>query len=262
MLNVFLTSIFLASVSAAKPTETITIAAGEWPPFISEQLKENGIAGHIVKEALSRSNVRVQFVFLPWVRSFEATKRGKYVASISWAPTVARKKDFVFSDPISYHSKVFFHLKELDFNWDKVSDLKPYRIASTDGYTYGEEFDQLIGNTDYKIEVVPGDVQRIKMLFGQRIDLAPIDYDVGLFLVRKLFGQKGIDQVSYSKKPIMKTPMSVMFSKTYDQKEVSRLIGLLNKGLESMRAKGRIDQMFWNLRKGWYSEVDAQKGAH
>ena len=61
--------IVLLLTSYLAVAEKITLANGEWAPYLSENLKHYGYISRIVKEAFEEEGYEVEYVFLPWKRS-------------------------------------------------------------------------------------------------------------------------------------------------------------------------------------------------
>ena len=77
----FLSLIFSSSLSA---NETIRIANGEWPPYLSKELKHYGVASRIVAEAFALEGVKVKYGFFPWGRAYAVVQRGEWDGSVIW----------------------------------------------------------------------------------------------------------------------------------------------------------------------------------
>ena len=67
-LIMLITFALVANLSFA---EKITLANGEWAPYLSKGLKHSGYMSHIVSEAFAEEGIEVEYVFLPWKRGFE-----------------------------------------------------------------------------------------------------------------------------------------------------------------------------------------------
>jgi len=80
--------------------ERISIAIGEWPPFISENLKHYGVVPRIVTEAFALGNVKVDYGFFPWKRAMEYANEGDWDGSAVWGYTSERGKTLLYSDPV------------------------------------------------------------------------------------------------------------------------------------------------------------------
>ncbi len=100
--------IILILNTGASGQDIIRLTSGEWEPHISENLKHYGVVSHIITDAFESENIKVEYNFYPWKRSYILSKRGEFDGSIVWAPSLERKKDFYFTDPVIVSKKVFF----------------------------------------------------------------------------------------------------------------------------------------------------------
>lgn len=106
--NVLLGLVSLACCSPLVAQETVRIAVGEWPPYLSENAQHYGVAAHIVEEAFQASDMKVEIDFLPWARVLVYVESGQYDASILWVKTQEREASFLFSDVVLEGEAVFF----------------------------------------------------------------------------------------------------------------------------------------------------------
>ena len=92
--------------------ETIRITNGEWPPYLSEKLKHNGLASRIVREAFELEGIQVVYDFFPWNRSLMLAQTGEWDGTAVWLRSPEREQEFYISDPVVQSTYVFFHLKK------------------------------------------------------------------------------------------------------------------------------------------------------
>ena len=60
---------------------TILIASGEFAPYTSETLMNQGFANHVITEAFKQEGYVAEFDYLPWKRTYLMTKKGKFPAA-------------------------------------------------------------------------------------------------------------------------------------------------------------------------------------
>jgi polar amino acid transport system substrate-binding protein len=241
----------LAAVSPAK--EVVRLTNGEWPPFTSKNLKQYGVYSHIVSEAFTVEGVTVEYGFFPWKRSYMYVKHGGWDGSVTWARTPEKEQEVFFSNPVFLHTKVFFHLISSTFDWNTIDDLHGLRIGATAEYTYGDEFDQGAKNGTLRVEYVTADIQNLRKLLAQRIQIFPSDIDVGYFLLNTNFSPEDIALITHHAKPIQETGTCVIFTKVTPKKS-QRLQELFNRGLKKLKANGRYEQMLEAFRRGAYQQ--------
>jgi polar amino acid transport system substrate-binding protein len=242
----FLSLCFLFTSLTTLSSETITITNGEWPPYLSKQLKHHGFVSHIVSDAFKLKSINVNYNFRPWKRAFEESKSGSVNGSVVWSATDERKVDFLFSDPVITGKSVLFHLKDKQIDWNKFSDLKKYKIGGSLGYEYSFEHER-----DVAIERVASDELNFRKLLWKRIELFPSDKDAGYIILNKHFSSKEISKITYHPLPYEQTSYSLMLSKKHP--DSVRLLSLFNEGLKELRASGRYNQIVIAQERGKYS---------
>lgn len=180
--------VFYIFINLSIYSQTINLTNGEWPPYFSQNMKNYGIASNIITQAFENENIKVNYGFFPWKRSIELAKSTKWNGTVGWTKTPEREKDFYFSEePIFKGKVVFFTLKSDYFSWNSFDDLKNYKIGITNGYSYGNIFNFYLDNKTLNIEVANEDILNFKKLFSKRIDLFPIDLEVGLYILNNYF---------------------------------------------------------------------------
>lgn len=257
MKNSFITLIIinlipLISISTNANDRIVTLTNGEWVPYTSKTLKNYGVFSDIVAEAFALSGYQVKYVFMPWKRGYTNAKNGKYDGSVTWAPTAERKKDFYFSDPITFNSKAFFYLKSNPFDWNNITELGQYRIGIVRQYTYSEEFDNAVKKGDIKVEVVDTDKQNIHKLYNGRIDTFPMEIEVGYHLINEQLKPNQSALITHHEKYIQETPIAVIISKNIGKDRAENLLNALNSGLKKLKESGRYQSMLQASRNNQY----------
>jgi polar amino acid transport system substrate-binding protein len=237
-------------ISKVAAEETIRITNGEWPPYLSEQLKFYGVASRIVTDAFALEGVTVTYGFFPWKRALVLAQEGDWDASAVWLWSEERAENFYISDPVIKSTYVFFHLKSSPFEWEVINDLKGRRIGATLGYNYGEQFEQAEKNGAIEVDRVPEDEVNFKKLLAGRIDVFPMDKEVGYTMLRKLFKPEEIELFTHHPTPLRADPLHLLLSKKVEKNK--RLIELFNKGLKRLQESGKIDQYLEGVQKNDY----------
>ena len=55
----------LTSSFPAFGTQTVKIATGDWPPFISDKLKDRGFMAQTIEAAFQKEGLKVEWSFVP-----------------------------------------------------------------------------------------------------------------------------------------------------------------------------------------------------
>lgn len=222
----------LLGYSVPLQASSLVFTNGEWPPFMSASLPNGGLITQKVTRALAFHNVKVSYEYYPWGRAYSLAKEGQYPATIAWAPTAQRREEFYFSDPIFYGDKVFFHLKSLPFDWKDIRDLKSYNIGATQDYTYGQAFDDAVVTGTIKVSFAIKDTLNVKKLLAGRIDLFPMDKEVGRYLIARLPPSQS-QKVTFHPTPVLSTPYHVLVSRAIDKSRAKQLLDWINVGLRA-----------------------------
>ena len=240
-----LTTMVLVSTSFSE--QIIRIASGEWPPYQSEKLEHYGFASRIVTEAFALEDIAVVYDFMPWKRSMEMSKRGKWDATFLWKVTDERKPYFNASMPIIEDQDVFFHLKSTEFDWNQIEDLKDIKIGATLGYEYGDAFQKAEKKGIIQVERAADDETSFKKLLGKRMPVFVCSITVGYTLLNKMYNKETVALFTNHPKPIKETTYHLLFSKAVPENE-DRLIKF-NAGLKKLKENGKIDQYVEESRK-------------
>ncbi len=220
--------------------ETIQLTNGEWPPWLSEELKYYGLASRIVTEAFALEDVKVEYHFFPWKRSYETAKNGTWDGSVIWSREPDREEAFYYSETVLDGKLVFFHLKNSKFDWEDVDDLEHVKIGGVIGYTYGESFDSAVNSGKIEVQSVHKDVQNFEKLLAGRIQIFPIERDVGYDMIKNHFKPEEARLFTHHPKPIRVTSFHLILSKAIEKNK--RMLTLFNRGLKRLQESGKVDQ--------------------
>ncbi|MCG8612454.1 MAG: transporter substrate-binding domain-containing protein [Pseudomonadales bacterium] len=152
-LGLLIVQFFVVRCASAEDLNIIHFATGEYPPFVSEQLPDNGPSTIIIREACRRAGLKAEFDFFPWARAAYEVKIGDYVATYQWVKTPEREKDFLFSAlHISENPNAVFYRKSQypdGITFNRFADLQNYNLIGVIGYWYEKEFERLKINVHY-----------------------------------------------------------------------------------------------------------------
>ncbi|WP_019615688.1 substrate-binding periplasmic protein [Psychromonas ossibalaenae] len=225
--------------------QKITLANGEWAPYLSKDLKQYGYIAHIVSEAFAEEGIEVEYVFLPWKRGYEQAKEGKYDGTLIWGFSEERAADFLYSDVVAVLGTGLFVQKGKNIEWNEMKDISKYNIGGVLGYAYGTE--NLEASGAMKIKRISSDEANFKKLASGRLDIVLENGDVGLEIVTRL----GLnDKVSLLPKLLTSRDYSVIISKNTKNAQV--LVDAFNRGFQKLKADGRYQKYIEASRRGEY----------
>lgn len=214
---------------------TITIATGEYPPWAGSSLPHHGYVNHIVSEAFASQGLKVEFVYLPWKRAFEETRKGKFDATSYWYENAERREAMLFSDRVITNRIVFFQRADTPkVQWKTFADLAPYRMSITLGYTYSAELYEAIENKLLNPIIVSSDAQNLKLLMAKRVDFFATDEMSGYYMAAQL----GIDPRKLVViEPALVKPQGYLLAGKINP-DSQLIIDTFNRGLRTIKANG------------------------
>lgn len=243
--------IFLV-ISSKANAETIRIATGEYPPFLSEKLKHNGVGLRIIKEAFELEGITVEYGFFTWARAYDNVKNGSWDASATWSHKPARDNDVYFSNALYQSNYAFFHLKTYEFDWLSLDDLKGIKIGATLSLTYTPEFYKAAEQGKLTVDFAKSDLVNLKKLLSGRFEIFPMNIDVAYSLLANEFTKQEMELITHHTHPFSSMPTFLVFSKKSPRSQ--HLIEVFNRGLKKLRDSGKIEQYFEESRRGEYTK--------
>lgn len=244
----FLLSLLAPSAHAG---EFVRLTTGEWPPYISRDLRHNGLISRIVTQAFALEDIEVEYGFYPWKRAMDLAKTADWDGSSVWLWTEERSRDFLYSDPIIDSQEVFFHLRGANFDWEGYSDLARYEIGVTLGYSYGEEFDRQVKEGRVRVQKVATDELNFNKLLMGRIDAFVCNIEIGYFLLRAKFGPGTADLITHHPKFVTTgVPLHVIISRNNERGP--DCLEAFNRGLARLKESGMYDMFVLESRRGEY----------
>jgi polar amino acid transport system substrate-binding protein len=218
-----------ASADLSSPVQTadqtpvskiIRLTNGEWVPYTGENLPSHGCDSQIVSAVFSRLGYTVEYGFFPWARGFHLAQTGECDGMIEWADTMeARKSFFVSNEAISRQEFVFFHRSDHPLDWETKDDLAGKVIGLTSGYLYSDQFNDLRNDSRFIFQEASSDEANFEKLLAGRIDIFPMERNVGLALLKASFTSGEVEQLVVNKKPLSMFEPHVFLSKKNPENE-------------------------------------------
>ncbi len=250
VINIFLLINSFPSKQAL--SEEITIAVGDWPPYLSEKLKHKGIVAHMLTDIFKEEGYDVTITFFPWTGAYNVAKIDKQNMTGVWMHKPEREKDFYYSDPVLNEQFVFFHLKSFNFNWNTLDDLQGLVIGGVKEYSYGADFDEALKSGKISIERVPRKHQNWRKLLLGRILLYPEEINVGYSSLKQRFNTDRASLITHHPKPFLNNLSYLLFPKS--SKKSLIYMKKFNSRLKLFRKNGRYDNYFKSFKEGYYDD--------
>lgn len=237
--------------------EKVRLTTGEWNPYISQSLDNQGLFAQITIEAFATQNVEVELGFFPWQRVFQLSKNGEWDGTIAYAKTEERTKFYLYSEPLYTGQYVLFHLKSRPLKWQKYSDLHDIKIAATRGFGgMGQEFLDAEKNKVIHVDRLASDDQSFSMLLLNRVQAVASDLEVGTVLINKLFPPEKAALITHSSRLIQQAKYHLVLSKNLKKNEL--LMKKFNNGLNQLKQSGRYNQILAEFSQRKYYKVSMQ----
>lgn len=243
---------FLVCLNARAET-TIYLTNGEWPPYLSRYLPENGFASALVSAAFAEVGIKVAYEFYPWKRAYEYAEnrsgKHRYQGSIVWLHTPERDNAFYFSAPVLTENRMLYYLKAKPVVWEQIEDLRGLVIGGT-------------AHTAYKLLEKAQDRELIRLeragsydilfdrLLALRVDAVPQATEVAKYFLQTNYTKQLRDKVSFHPTPIDRSSYHLILNRQDPQNRT--LILLFNQGLAHIKRTGTYAGYQKKLTTGYF----------
>ncbi len=231
------TIFFICSYSFASE-KVVNVVGAELPPYSGEYLDDNGMVPSLIKNALEPMGYKVIFEMRPFARAVHEAKQGKAHAVAPIYKTKEREAYLVFSESFDDSKTVFIKLKSRKIAFNKLEDLKPYRIGLIFNTFVTSEFD----NANFlEKDTVYTYAQNIRKLLNNRIDLVVGNKRVILYHLERFFTEEEYKQIEVMEPALLIQSNHVGFSKKAPN--YLKLVEDFNKGIHRMKSDGTYDEI-------------------
>jgi len=224
--------------------QTARITWGEWPPFHSRSLANNGLYSQLIRESYKVVGVSVEFGVFPWKRALlvAQTPDSTWHGSSGWTKTSERDEIFLYSDAIHKGCVVFFHKFKTPFDWMRPKSIKGYRIGVTSGFRSNTLIREMKeSGLDISIREVSEGKFGIRMLNAERVDAFINDESVGQSIINQELKRSDASAIVSHPQPLFCDNYHIMFPK--EKPESQYLIQQFNAGLKILRETGRYKEI-------------------
>jgi polar amino acid transport system substrate-binding protein len=257
-----LLGVSLPAAAGPPPADTIVIATGTWIPYVEVEpempadeagpgnagaVMAEGVSVEIVRRAFAAAGIEVEFVSHPWTRNAQLVENGTVDAAMPYYCSADRAKVFTCSNAVVEGEQVFFHRREMDFEWSGMKDLRPYTIGATLGYFYGESFESREAIGELKVLRIARDDVNMKLLTHGRIDLFPQDKAVGYALIRQTLPPDRWGDITHHPKPLHRKSLHLIFTRATERG--ARFSRLFDGELAKMKESGELARLLEPLRQ-------------
>lgn len=181
--------------NANAPKGQLHVVTLDWPPYIGNSLCNKGWVFQFAISLLAEQGYSVFIEFLPWARAVRAAELGKadilmpeyYIedsAPSDYVKGQTRREVLALSNAFSGGEIGFLKRKGDPDRYDgNLNSLKGEKIGVVRGYQNTPEFDAMMDNNEFVIVEAVDDLQLVKLLVGDRVNLIIGDPKVLRFTV-------------------------------------------------------------------------------
>jgi ABC-type amino acid transport substrate-binding protein len=225
------------STGNAYGQQTVRLATLNWPPYTGEDLPGEGYAAELIRTAFERNGYQVQFFFMPWSRAVETVANGYYEGLAPVYFTAKRKMDFSMTDAFPAGPLMLARRKSVEIKYNRLEDLKPYKIAIVSGYANTKEFDEA---KYLQKSICNADTTGYRRLLFGTVELWLVDKFVGQYIMSHHLPERS-GEIEFIEKPMGIKNLHVIFSKK--KPNHLRLAKDFNKGLAEVMNDGTFNKI-------------------
>jgi polar amino acid transport system substrate-binding protein len=186
-----------------KPSK-IRIATGQWPPYLSAQLHNQGCVAQLIRDAFAVHHIEVKFVFMHWLKAYARAQSGVFDATAYWFDNPSRRKDFLYSKQhITLENSYFFYHKNAPIEFNDWHDLSGKTIIINKGFQYSVDFFDHIRNFDIRTFTINDEKLNFKMLYLKRGDLTILSEKTSVEFLKRLPPSVSRQIVKHSYPPLI-----------------------------------------------------------
>ena len=161
----------------------VSIATGDYPPFVGEKEYKQGVTAAIVAAVFKSQGYEFEFKFLPWKRGYIEAGDGIHIGTFPYLKNAEREAAFLYSEPLyADHFRLFVRRSEPEFaSWEGKAVCVPAGYETT--------FLRPL-TTRYKIRFEhPAEMSScLKMLAERRVDAVWSSEPLALHLMKTVQG--------------------------------------------------------------------------
>ncbi|WP_051078259.1 substrate-binding periplasmic protein [Leeia oryzae] len=228
----------------------IRLTLEEYPPYMGENLPYKGILSRLVAEVFAHEDVKVTFVPVTNNRGIVGPMAGIYDGAYGWAYTPERAEKLLYTEPIYTFRMVFFQRRDRNIHWKTLPQLSPYLIGVTKGNFVSDEFSALQQKRQLRVDEGHDDISGLRKLLARRIDLFPMEYEAGYFLMSGSLSAAEQRQLTANEKAIWEVPVHVQIYRGHPR--AAELVQRFNRGLASLGQIGYLNRMLAETKEAIY----------
>jgi polar amino acid transport system substrate-binding protein len=220
---------FAAGAAAAR---TLHLAATECPPYYSPSLPGGGPVAQLTLAALRQAGYQVELRFLPWARALRLGEQGQVDGLVGVWHSPQREAAFLYSLPVVSNRIVLCGLQgRMPARFTSFEALRPQVIGIVRGYANPPA----LADAQVRTEEVDNDLQNLRKLQAERIDLVLIDSRVERYLERESLPRGGA-RIGCLEPAVQEQPQYLVVSR--QARDAALIVDAFNAQLSRMISSG------------------------
>ncbi|WP_416759215.1 substrate-binding periplasmic protein [Roseateles sp. So40a] len=199
--------------------------------------KPRGLAVDVLDAILLPAGHQPRYDFYPWLRAQSMIEHGPAQILVGPYRTPEREKTMRFSRQAFYEDALVFYARRREEGlwWGDFQALQPLRVATVQGWVYGERFEQ--ARATLNVTPVRDLATALRMLQLGRVDLIAANQRNSEPVIQEL----GLnDQVALCAPPFAQLRGHFAFSR---DPAGEPWLALIDAGMQRLRASGELQQM-------------------
>lgn len=135
------------SFDTPAPARPVTLATGDWAPFVGPDLSGGGPVALVVSESLRRAGYEPIIETASWPLTLERVDRGDAIGAFPFIATESRRDEYLVSDNIVEFEYVLFYHRDAFPDGPEITDagdLADLRIGRAEGYEVWDDLDEAV----------------------------------------------------------------------------------------------------------------------
>lgn len=229
-----------------QPVELVTL---DWPPYVGETLPAQGYASEVMRHAFAASGQAVNIRFVPWARALRMVRNGEADGLFPEYYDPAQRPNMNFSTafpggPVGLYVRSD---RRLSLMADPrthpelaVQALQGKRLGLVRGYINHPAID---ASEFFTRDLAVSDEQNLAKLFRGGVDAIFIDFFVARYWIARRYPWFA-NELEAVEPAFEQKNLHLVMRK--DQARAQALLDDFNRGLETLRSNGQLEQILQN----------------
>jgi polar amino acid transport system substrate-binding protein len=235
-------AVVMVTVSGgAGRAEPLRLVTGDgYEPYTGRELPGGGVFTQLVRAVYDQMGREAEIAFRPWKRGKRLTRQGRFHATFPYVRNAARRKRFVFSEPLmTLDLKPFVRAGD-DRRIETHADLRGTLACLPQGWSTGSErFAEMRRDGEVEMVTVNAMTKCFQLLARERVDVVPAEVPNGKYAAREALGS--LDGVRIADLVLNTSTLHVMFPKA--QPDADKAAARFDAALAELRDSGRYTKI-------------------